>query len=67
MRHHIPGYEKSISFAELAGRTSKAARRARKMESNATERGKATDNPSTGVWQLVMRLCEDSKVDIASI
>lgn len=67
VRHFIPGYEKSISLAELTGRASEAVRRARKMESNATERGKATDNPSTGVWQLVMKLCEDSKVDIASI
>lgn len=64
---YIPGYDKKISFAELQGRTSKAVWRARKMESNATERGKATDNPTSGVWRLVERLCEDSKVDITAL
>lgn len=67
VRNYIPGYKKHISFAELEGRTNGAARRARKMESDAKERGKATDNPTTGVWQLVKELCEGSKLDITSI
>ena len=64
---YIPGYDKKISFAELQGRTGKAVWRARKMESNAMERGKVTDNPTSGVWRLVEKLCEDSKVDITSL
>ena len=67
VRKYIPDYEKSISFAELEGRTYKAAQRAGKMESDAKERGKVTDNPSTGVWHLVKKLCDGSKVDFNSI
>jgi len=67
VRKYIPNYEKNISFAELEGRTFKAVRRAGRMEANAKERGKATDNPSTGVWRLVKMLCDGSTVDINSI
>lgn len=67
VKTYIPNYDKSITFGELKGRTVKAARRASKIESNAKERGKATDNPTTGVWKLVHKLCEGSKVEIDSI
>lgn len=67
VRYYIPAYEKKISFAELKGHTDTAVRRARKLESDAKESGKVTDNPTTGVWKLVQKLCEGSKVEIASI
>jgi hypothetical protein len=67
VRSYLPNYNKSISFIELKGHTNEAARRARKMEFDAEESGKATDNPTTGVWKLVKKLCEDSNIDITSI
>lgn len=67
VRNYIPEYDKNISFGELKGRTDKAARRASKMESDARESGKATDNPTTSVWRLVEKLCAGSEVEINSI
>jgi Rad3-related DNA helicase len=59
---HIPGYNKRVEYSKVQGRARKAIERAEKMESRAVRNGKPTDNPTSGVWRLVVSLCEASMV-----
>jgi hypothetical protein len=69
VRKHLPGYNKKITFTELsaAGHTGQAIKRAKRMEDDARELGKWTDNPTSGVWKLVENLCHESNVPIARL
>jgi hypothetical protein len=67
VRRHDPRYVKHMDFAKLEGRGSDAVARAQKLETIATSNGHQYGNPTTGVWQLVARLCEGSNVPIIDI
>jgi RloB-like protein len=67
VRRHIPDYDKHLDFAKVEGRVHDATRRARKMEMIARRNGRWFDNPSTAVWQLVARLCDQAKIPISKL
>ena len=67
-KKHIPGYDKRLTgFSPFQGRVHHAILRAKTIEKRARENGKWTDNPTSGVWQLVVNLCEASKVSTEGI
>ena len=67
VRVHVPRYVKHMDFSKLEGRGGNAVARAQKLEAIAQGKGERHGNPTTGVWQLVARLCEGSNVPIAGI
>lgn len=67
VRRHIPDYDKHMDFAKLKGKGCGAIKRARRMEEIARRNGRWFDNPSSAVWQLVVRLCEDANIPISKV
>lgn len=49
---YIPGYNKHLDFAVVEPGLADAARRARRLDSEAEEEGETGRNPSTGVYRL---------------
>lgn len=67
IRSHMPGYEKRAEFARLQDKGHSAIRRSKEMEQRAAGIGNLFDNPTTGVWRLVCRLCEEADFPIANL
>ena len=67
VKTYLPDYDKHIDFSKVQGKVSDAVKRAENMESIARRNGNHLDNPTTSVWQLVVKLCEESNVPISRI
>jgi RloB-like protein len=67
VRRHVPAYVKHMEYTKLEGKAGDALKRAARLESTARENGHVLGNPTTSVWQLIVRLCEDSRVPVARI
>ena len=67
VRVHVGDYVKHMDFAKLRGKGRDAVERARKLEDISYANGERHANPTTGVWQLIARICEDSNVPESEI
>lgn len=67
VKKHIPDYAKHVDFSKIEGKACEAIKRARKMEAIVRKNGKWFDNPSTSVWRLVTKLCEEGKIPITRV
>ena len=67
VRTHVPRYVKHMDFARLAGRGADAVVRAKELEAQSRRKGERRGNPTTGVWRLITKLCEDSDVSVSEI
>jgi hypothetical protein len=67
VKKYIPDYAKHVDFSKVEGKACEAVKRARRMEVTARKNGKWFNNPSSSVWHLVMRLCEEGKIPIARV
>lgn len=67
VRIRVPRYVKHMDFAKLAGKGSDAVERAKKLEDISQRKGERHGNPTTGVWQLITKLCEDSNISVSEI
>jgi hypothetical protein len=67
VRGYMPAYDKKAEFALLKDNTHSAIKRAKEMERRAAELGNPFDNPTTGVWRLVCRLCREANFSIACL
>jgi hypothetical protein len=67
VRGHVPRYVKHMDFARLGGRGSDAVKRAQQLDAICQRKDERYGNPTTGVWQLIVRLCEDSNVSVSEI
>lgn len=67
VRKHVPRYGKHMDFAHLEGHGGEAVDRAQKLDKIAHSAGDPYGSPTTGVWRLVVRLCEDSGVPVSDI
>lgn len=67
VRRYITDYDKHVNFAKLEGKGCDAVKRARRMEATARRNGRWFDNPSTAVWQLVARLCDEANIPISRL
>lgn len=61
MRRHIPNYDKHVVFSDYADLHDDAARRARRLDDDATKDNEPNRNPTTGLWRLTESIRGGSK------
>jgi hypothetical protein len=60
LRQYLPGYGKKVNFSQVENKGHDAINRARQMEERAKLNGKIFDNPTSGVWRLVTKICQEA-------
>lgn len=53
LKDHLPTYEKGVDYGDFAATVEQAARRAQRLDDDATQAGERGRNPTTGFYRLV--------------
>lgn len=67
LKARVPGYEKEIDFSVLKGKCGKAKSRAEQLDARAARIGDQYGNPTTGMWRLVARLCDQAHFPVDAL